>query len=302
MSYKLRNFFNRINTKNNDIQYLRLISNVLENGEFRKSRNGNVITSFGEKMEFSLNNYSVPVITTKNLAWKTCLKELLWFISGETSNEILKQQNVKIWNPNSELSFKEENNIYYEDPNDLGPIYGHQWRHFNARYHGCNKSYKNEGIDQLNYIIDSLLDNEKKYSRRLVMSAWNPCQLDEMVLPPCHILSHFHVIDNRLSCAIYQRSGDVGLGVPFNIASYGFLTCLLAKHCNLEPNKLVHFIGDAHIYENHIEPLKEQLKASINDSPTVEINKKDNIDDYILKDFKLKNYKKGKNIVMEMIA
>ena len=145
-------------------------------------------------------------------------------------------------------------------------------------------------------------DENERNSRRLIMSAWNPCQLKEMVLPPCHVLSHFHVDDNKLSCAIYQRSGDVGLGVPFNMASYAFLTCLLAKHCNLEPNKLVHFIGDAHIYEQHVEPLKEQIKKQPNESPNVDIIKRKSIDDYKLEDFKLINYKPGDKIIMEMIA
>ena len=163
-------------------------------------------------------------------------------------------------------------NLTYDDPDDLGPVYGHQ-RNFNAPYLGCNKDYTNEGVDQLNNII-FLNDPINKYSRRLIMSAWNPCQLDEMVLPPCHVLSHFHVNSrDELSCAIYQRS-DVGLGVPFNIASYAFLTCLLAIHCDLKPNKLVHFIGDAHIYENHIEALQEQIKTTMNKSPILEIVKK----------------------------
>ena len=308
MSTQMRMFFKHMhNNKNNkifhnDIQYLQLISNVLHKGVKRPSRNGEVISVFGEKMEFCLKNYKVPVITTKQLAWKTCLKELLWFISGSTSNEILQQQNVKIWNPNADVNFKKQSNIYYEDDNDLGPIYGHQWRHFNAEYKGCNESYKNKGVDQLNNIITALSDENERNSRRLIMSAWNPCQLKEMVLPPCHVLSHFHVDDNKLSCAIYQRSGDVGLGVPFNMASYAFLTCLLAKHCNLEPNKLVHFIGDAHIYEQHVEPLKEQIKKQPNESPNVDIIKRKSIDDYKLEDFKLINYKPGDKIIMEMIA
>ena len=309
MSNQIRMFFKHVhNNKNNnvfknDIQYLQLISNVLDKGEMRKGRNGNVISLFGEKMEFSLNNYKVPVITTKKLAWKTCLKELLWFISGETSNKLLTEQNVNIWVPNADLNFKKKYNLIYNDPDDLGPVYGHQWRHFNAPYLGCNEDYTNKGVDQLNSIISSLNDPNNKYSRRLIMSAWNPCQLSDMVLPPCHVLSHFHVNNNdELSCAIYQRSGDVGLGVPFNIASYAFLTCLLAKHCDLKPNKLIHFIGDAHIYENHIDPLKKQLKMEMNKSPILEIVKKKSIDDYTINDFKLNNYIGTEKIKMDMIA
>ena len=308
MSKNLRHFFNHIdkvkppNFVKNDLQYLNLVSNVLHNGNTRHGRNGKVISLFGEKMEFCLNNNKIPIITSKKLAWKTCLKELLWFINGDTNNALLRNNGVKIWNPNADLDFKEKNGIFYDNPDDLGPIYGHQWRHFNAKYNGCDESYDGKGIDQLQNIIDSLNDENERYSRRLIMSAWNPCQIPEMALPPCHVLSQFYVNDNKLSCALYQRSGDVGLGIPFNIASYGFLTCLLAKHCNLKPDKLIHFIGDAHIYENHKEQLKKQLDNPIFNSPTLEIAKQNSIDDYTIKDFDVKNYNYNKKIKMDMIA
>ena len=174
-------------------------------------------------MRFSLQDGTIPLITTKRVAWKTCLKELLWFIRGETDNNILKKQNVHIWNDNASKTFLSSSEIYSIPKKViLGPIYGHQWRHFNAPYVDCEKDYKGEGIDQLQMVIDGL--QKDKYSRRLVMSAWNPCQLDEMALPPCHILSQFSVNQkNELSCLVYQRSGDLGLGIPFNIASYSFL-------------------------------------------------------------------------------
>jgi thymidylate synthase len=287
----------------NDCEYLNLVNRVLKNGELKDTRNSRVLSSFGEKMEFDLRNYKVPVLTTKQLAWKTCLKELLWFIKGDTNNENLKKQNVKIWNDNASIEFKKKLGINYENPEDLGPIYGHQWRNFNAEYMGCDNDYSNEGIDQLNNIINQLHDPKERYSRRLIMSAWNPCQLDEMVLPPCHVLSQFNVSKNQeLSCALYQRSGDIGLGIPFNIASYSFLTCLLAKHCGLKPGKFVHFIGDAHIYENHIDVLKKQQKIIPHFPPILKIKKEKNIDDYTLENFKLLNYKHNPKLKMDMIA
>ena len=231
------------------------------------------------------------------------MKELLWFVKGDTNNKTLTDQNVTIWNGNADVRFKNKIGIHYPNENDLGPIYGHQWRHFNAPYTGCDADYSDKGVDQLNIIIKSLQNREERYSRRLVMSAWNPCQLSQMVLPPCHILTQFSVNSNdELSCAIYQRSGDVGLGVPFNIASYSFLTCLLAKHCNLKPHKLVHFIGNAHIYEEHTEALKRQLILKPKQSPLFRINKQTCIDNYNMDDFTLEQYTYYDPIKMKMIA
>jgi len=184
----------------------------------------------------------------------------------------------------------------------LGPVYGHQWRHFNAEYTDCETDYTGKGVDQLEYIIESLKHPTERFSRRLVMSAWNPQQLDEMALPPCHILCQFCVTDtNKLSCSLYQRSGDIGLGVPFNIASYSFLTHLIAKHCKLVPHQFVYFLGNAHIYDDHLEPLKEQIQREPNDFPTLNIScVKDKIEDYTIDDFKLSNYKYHEKINMEM--
>ena len=161
--------------------------------------------------------------------------------------------------------------------------------------------YTNKGIDQLKYIINSLKDKEKRYSRRLIMSAWNPCQLNEMALPPCHVLVQFNVIDDKLSCALTQRSCDIGLGVPFNILSYSLLTHLIAKHCDLEVDEFVYFMGNVHIYDDHIEPLKKQIENDILEFPTLRINsKRDTIDDYRLEDFELLNYKHNEVINMKM--
>jgi len=282
-------------------QYLDLIEDILKNGKIVDGRNGKTVTVFGRSMRFDLKNNIIPALTTKKVAWKTCLKELLWFISGKTDNKILKEQNVKIWNDNSSREYLDSIGLLDRKEDDLGPVYGHQWRHFNAEYGTCYDDYTNKGIDQLNYIIDSLKDKEKRYSRRLIMSAWNPCQLNEMALPPCHVLVQFNVIDDKLSCALTQRSCDIGLGVPFNILSYSLLTHLIAKHCDLEVDEFIYFMGNVHIYDDHIEPLKKQIENNILEFPKLRINiKRDNIDDYKLEDFELLNYKHSDIINMKM--
>ena len=286
-----------------DNQYLKLVNTILRYGEWKKGRNANTLSYFGYKMRFCLKDNKVPFLTTKKLAWKSCLKELLWFINGQTDNKILTNQNVSIWNGNASKDFLFSRGLSYPIEGDLGPVYGHQWRHFNAKYNDCNTNYTGKGVDQLKYVIENLNNEEEKFSRRLILSAWNPQQLDEMALPPCHVMSQFNVSpSNELSCLVFQRSGDVGLGVPFNIASYGMLTHLLAKHCNLKVGSLVHILGDAHIYENHIDALKKQRTRDFYDMPTININKKTNIDDYIFSDFKIMNYKFHPTIKMDMIA
>ncbi len=283
-------------------QYLRLINDIIEYGTMETGRNGRTKTVFGAAMHFSLDNNVIPILTTKKVAWKTCLKELLWFIKGSTSNIELKKQNVKIWNGNASREFLDSRGLVNNKEDDLGPVYGHQWRYFNASYIDCETDYTGEGVDQLKYIIDSLKHPTERFSRRLVMSAWNPQQLDEMALPPCHILCQFCVTDtNKLSCSLYQRSGDIGLGVPFNIASYSFLTHLIAKHCGLVPYQFVYFLGNAHIYDDHLEPLKEQIQRAPYDFPTLEIETmKEKIEDYTIDDFKLSNYHYHEKISMEM--
>tara|TARA_Y100000992_G_scaffold254900_1_gene187950 strand:- start:183 stop:1061 length:879 start_codon:yes stop_codon:yes gene_type:complete len=287
-----------------ETQYLQLIENILNNGTIEHSRNGITKSIFGNMMKFSLNDGTIPILTTKKVAWKTCFKELTWFIKGDTSNKLLNDMNVHIWDANGSKEFLKSRNLNYEE-NDLGPVYGHQWRHFNAKYNDCNTDYSNQGIDQLQNIINQLKTDEGRKSRRLIMSAWNPCQLDEMALPPCHVMAQFHVSENKyLSCSLYQRSGDVGLGVPFNIASYSFLTHIIAKHTGLEAKEFVYFLGNAHIYEEHDEALKEQILRQPYEFPKVQIkNKKENIDDYSLDDIEWKTeYKYHSAIKMEMKA
>jgi thymidylate synthase len=294
-------FKNKIAKEKQEKQYIQLIQDIIDHGTEEHGRNGNTRVVIGSTMYFSYSNNKIPLLTTKKVAWKTCLKELLWFIKGQTNNKILKEQKCYIWNGNASKQFLESRGLNYEE-DDLGPVYGHQWRHFNASYTNCNDDYSGKGIDQLEYIINSLKDPEKRSSRRLVMSAWNPCQLDEMALPPCHILVQFHVTNgNLLSCSMFQRSGDVGLGVPFNIASYSFLLHLIAKHCGLVPHEFYYHLGNAHIYEEHLEPLKQQLTREPYEFPTLDIvNIRENINDYVLDDFKISNYKYHDTIKMDM--
>jgi len=285
-------------------QYLDLIKEILNEGTLEETRNGKTISIFGYSMKFDLKDGKIPLLTTKKVAWKTCLKELLWFIKGSTDNDLLKNQNVNIWTENASKEFLKKQNLNYEE-GDLGPIYGHQWRHFNAKYKDRKTDYSNQGIDQLDNLIKQLKDPNQRTSRRLIISAWNPCQIKEMALPPCHVLMQFNVRENKyLSCSLYQRSGDVGLGVPFNIASYSFLTHILAKHCDLEADKFVYFLGNAHIYEEHIDSLKMQLTRELKEFPKLNIkNKYDNIEDYKVEDIEwINKYESHENIKMKFVA
>jgi len=285
-------------------QYLQLIRDILDQGVLESGRNGVTKSIFGSAMHFSLEDGVIPLLTTKKVAWKTCLKELLWFIRGQTDAKILQRDGVKIWDENASREFLDSRGLYDNEVGDLGPVYGHQWRHFNAPYIDCECDYIGQGVDQLQEIIDCLKDPEKRNSRRLIMSAWNPCQLDEMALPPCHLVCQFNVSDgNKLSCSLYQRSGDVGLGVPFNIASYSFFTHILAKHCGLIAYEFVYNLGNAHIYEDHIEPLNAQIEREPYEFPKIIVkNLRENINDYNLEDIEIKDYQFHEQIIMKVVA
>jgi len=306
-----------MSTNKEEEQYLNLIREILLKGTWEEGRNGKTKSIFGSSMRFSLANGQIPILTTKKTAWKTCLKELLWFVRGDTDNKLLQEQGVHIWDGNSTREFLDSRGLNHYEEDELGPIYGYQWRHFNAPYitkkeHNMSVGLpENEetynvtgGIDQLQQIIDSLKDPLQRTSRRLIMTAWNPCQLDNMALPPCHCFCQFNVHNgNQLSCAMYQRSSDCALGIPFNIASYSFFTHLIAKHCGLEAYEFVHFMGNSHIYEDHIEPMKEQIKRNPYPFPTVSIKQvRDNINDYQIDDFEIINYQSHDAIKMKMVA
>jgi len=269
-----------------EYQYLNLIKEILEKGSLEDTRNGKTKSIFGYSMRFSLKDGELPLLTTKKVAWKTCFRELQWFIRGSTNNKVLQDQNVHIWDGNSSREFLDSRGLIDNEINDLGPIYGHQWRHFNAKYIDCHTDYSGKGIDQLANVINDLKNPSTNNSRRHIITAWNPCQINEMALPPCHILMQFNVRDNRyLSCALYQRSGDVGLGAPINIASYSFLTHIIAKHCDLIADEFIYFLGNAHIYEEHIDILNEQIKREPFPFPKINIlQKHENIEDYTIDD------------------
>jgi thymidylate synthase len=285
-------------------QYLNLIDNILKNGTWEEGRNGKTKSIFGSMMRFSLKDGKIPILTTKKTAWKTCLKELLWFIRGETDNKLLQTQNVHIWDGNTTREFLDSRGLHHYREGLIGPGYGFQWRHFNAEYDKETGGPVEKGVDQLQQIIDALKDPAQRTSRRLVMSAWNPCQLNEMALPPCHILCQFNVHDgNKLSCCMTQRSSDFFLGIPFNVASYSLLTHLIAKHCGLEAYEFVHFMGNCHIYENAIDACKLQITREPFPFPTVSIKEmRENISDYTVDDFILENYQSHEAIKVAMVA
>jgi len=290
-------------------QYLQLILDILAKGHWEEGRNGRTKSLFGYSMRFSLKDGTLPLLTTKRVAWKTCFHELMWFISGSTDNKKLNDKGVHIWDANASREFLDSRGLGLYEENDLGPVYGHQWRHFNAPYFDCHTDYSKtgsgRGIDQLQHIIDQLKTTEGRASRRLIMSAWNPCQLDQMALPPCHVMVQFNVREQKyLSCALYQRSGDVGLGVPFNIASYAFLTHILAKHCDLIPQDFVYFLGNTHIYENHIPVLEKQLLREPYAFPKICVqNSHEAIEDYGLEDIEFTEpYRFHETLKMDMVA
>jgi len=301
------NIFSNIKKfEHEEYQYLNIVKHILDNGFWEEGRNGKTKSIFGNSMRFSLKDGKIPILTTKKTAWKTCLKELLWFIRGETNNKILKEQGVHIWDANSSREFLDSRGLFNYEEDELGPIYGRQWRQFNKPFFskGQEDVTKEEGIDQLQQIIDALKDPKQRTSRRLIMSAWNPCQLDQMALPPCHILCQFNVHDgNKLSCMMMQRSADFFLGIPFNIASYSILTHLIAKHCGLEAYEFIHCMGNCHLYENAIDAAKLQITREPFEFPTLSIKQvRENINDYQVDDFEIHNYKSHEVIKVAMIA
>ena len=301
------NIFSNIKKfEHEEYQYLNILQHILDDGVWEEGRNGKTKSIFGNSMRFSLKDGKIPILTTKKTAWKTCLKELLWFIRGETNNKILKEQGVHIWDANGSREFLDSRGLFNYEEDELGPIYGRQWRQFNKPFFskGQEDITKEEGIDQLQQIIDALKDPNQRTSRRLIMTAWNPCQLVQMALPPCHILCQFNVHDgNKLSCMMVQRSCDVVLGQPINIASYSFLTHLIAKHCGLQAYEFVYFMGNVHLYENAIDAAKLQITREPFEFPTLSIKQvRENINDYQVEDFEIHNYKHHEAIKVEMIA
>jgi len=228
------------------------------------------------------------------------VEELLWFVRGSTNANELKQKKVLIWEGNGSRQYLDSIGLRHREEGDLGPIYGFQWRHWNATYKGIHSDYSNQGFDQLNWLINEIKTNPS--SRRLILSAWNPNQLKEMALPPCHVLSHFNVsTDGRLNCMMYQRSCDMGLGVPFNIASYALLTCMMAHVTGLKRGEFVHVLGDSHIYQDHIEKLKPQLATEPYPFPHLKLDPKvSNLDEFTSEHIMLEDYLSHAPIKMKM--
>lgn len=286
--------------KHEEYQYLDVVKHAIESGNTKSDRTGTGTKSiFGASMRFDLSNGKIPVLTTKRVFWKGVVEELLWFIKGSTNAKELSEKGVKIWDANGSRDFLDSRGLTNREEGDLGPVYGFQWRHFGAKYVDMHTDYTGQGVDQLMNCINTIKTNPN--DRRILMSAWNPCDLNEMALPPCHMFCQFYVADGKLSLSMYQRSADLGLGVPFNIASYSLLLLLIAQCTDLEPGDFVYFLGDTHVYLNHIEPLKEQLKRSPKEFPTIKLNEdiKD-IDLFTSADIKLVNYNPEKTIKMDM--
>ncbi|MDR3229649.1 MAG: thymidylate synthase, partial [Puniceicoccales bacterium] len=236
--------------------YLDLLRRVRDTGEDRSDRTGTgVRTLFGAQLRYDLRE-GFPLVTTKKVAFKSVVQELLWMVAGRTDNQWLNERRVTIWD---EWATAEQCARFGRAPGDLGPIYGHQWRNFGATRRDGG-SYARDGRDQLAEVIATI--KRDPTSRRLIVTGWNPCEADAVTLPPCHTLFQFHVGGGRLSCQLYQRSGDLFLGVPFNIASYALLTSMVAQVTGLQPGDFVHTFGDAHIYQNHLEQVETQLSRT----------------------------------------
>lgn len=282
-------------------QYLALIRRILAEGVQRDDRTGTgTLSVFGATMRFDLSR-TFPLLTTKRVFWKGVVEELLWFLSGSTDAGDLRARGVRIWDDNGSRGFLDSLGFRDRREGDLGPVYGFQWRHFGADYKDSRADYAGRGVDQIAEVVRLLRDEPT--SRRIVLSAWNPAALGQMALPPCHMVSQFQVAGGRLSCMLFQRSGDVGLGVPFNIASYALLTHMLAHVCGLLPGELVHAIGDAHIYSTHVAALEEQLRREPRPFPTLAVRgcRPDmGMDGFAFEDFELAGYDPHPRIAMEM--
>ena len=249
-------------------EYIKLINHVLENRIKKTDRTGTgTLSVFGYQSRYNLEK-SFPLVTTKKIHLKSVIFELLWFLKGSTNIKYLKDNNVKIWDE------------WADKDGELGPVYGSQWRSW--------KTKNGQTIDQISELINNLKNNP--HSRRHIVSAWNVGEINDMALPPCHSLFQFFVVNNKLSCQLYQRSADIFLGVPFNIASYALLTMMIAQVCNLDHGEFIHTLGDAHIYLNHINQAQLQITREPKDPPIMKIKKRTNIFDFVYEDFEIVNY------------
>ncbi|KAH9887392.1 thymidylate synthase [Cubamyces lactineus] len=291
-------------------QYLDLIRTVLDTGAIRPDRTGTGTLSIfaPPNLRFSLENDTLPLLTTKRTFLRGIVEELLWFVRGCTDSKQLSAKGIKIWDGNGSKEFLEKRGLGHRREGDLGPVYGFQWRHFGAQYEDCDADYTGKGVDQLQECIDKIKHNPT--DRRIILSAWNPADIPQMALPPCHMMCQFYIhlppaddptAKARLSCLMYQRSADLGLGIPFNIASYALLTHMVAHVTDTIPHELIIQLGDAHVYRDHVDALKVQLEREPRPFPKIRWPRKvDNIDDFRTEDFVVEGYDPHPSIAMKM--
>ncbi|KAK9184410.1 hypothetical protein WN943_024760 [Citrus x changshan-huyou] len=310
--------------KHEEYLYLRLVQDIISDGNLKDDRTGTgTLSKFGCQLIFFSNLFPADAVQFAHnfsasynqgmsilsiflkLSWKVfwrgVVEELLWFISGSTNAKVLQEKDIHIWDGNASREYLDRRVVGLTDreEGDLGPVYGFQWRNFGARYTNMHADYSGQGFDQLLDVINKIKNNPN--DRRIVLSAWNPSDLKLMALPPCHMFAQFYMANGELSCQMYQRSADMGLGVPFNIASYALLTCMIAHVCDLAPGDFIHVIGDAHVYRNHVRPLEEQLQKLPKPFPILKINpEKKDIDSFVAEDFKLIGYDPHQKIEMKM--
>lgn len=282
-----------------EVAYLELLKDILDNGELRGDRTKiGTRALFGTQLKFDLG-YGFPLLTTKKVFFRAVFEELIWFLNGNTNSMKLSEKGIHIWDDNGTREFLDGRNLTEYPEGELGPIYGFQWRHWGSEYSTTSDNHVG-GIDQLLRVIDQIQNDSN--SRRIIMSSWNVSDLDKMALPPCHILVQFQVTtDKRLNCSVYQRSADMGLGVPFNIASYALLTHFIAHTTNLSVGTLTMSFGDTHIYLNHIEGLKRQLERHPREFPTLELSDQEKMPwEWTFEDIAIKNYNPYESIKLKM--
>jgi len=293
-----------------EYQYLNLIRTVLDTGAVRPDRTGTGTLSLfaPPSFRFSLANSTLPLLTTKRTFLRGIVEELIWFIHGATDSKLLSDKGVKIWDGNGSKEFLEKRGLGHRREGDLGPVYGFQWRHFGAKYKDCDADYSGKGVDQLKECIRKI--KEDPTDRRIILSAWNPADIPLMALPPCHMMCQFYVhlpspseptAKPKLSCLMYQRSADLGLGIPFNIASYALLTHMIAHVTNTDAHELVIQLGDAHVYRDHVDALEVQLQREPRPFPELSWKRKvEDIDDITSEDFAVEGYDPHPSIAMKM--
>jgi len=305
------NKYKRKSVNREEEQYLNILRNILTTGHYRQTRNAKTYSIFGANMEFDLTK-GFPLLTTKNVFFRGIFEELKFFLQGKTDSKILEEKGINIWKPNTTREFLDSVELSHYKEGDMGSVYGFQWRYFNAKYEGCDHDYTGQGIDQFIEVLRLLKTD--KYSRRIIMTTYNPSQAKQGVLYPCHgIVTQFVVSgENMLCCSTYIRSNDFILGNPFNIASYALLVHIVCELVNNDPSyegvklipyKLIINIGDVHVYETHVNVAKEQLLRIPYEFPTLKFNKKiTNIDDLNFEDITIENYKYYARLKADMIA